>query len=142
MNIIAYGSLMNKNSLEKTLGRHATLKKIIVPNVKRFFNAPFGDYAFLNLLPDKKNFIEAAYFCLSRDELGRFSEREAGSTLQELLPGFFAFIWPDANCRELPVLQSYITFCSEGALQNKISFWQGTYQPHLVINDLNNPLYF
>jgi hypothetical protein len=141
MNIIAYGSLMDLNSLETTLGRPATLTKISVRGVRRVFNAPFGRYAFLNLQTDQTSFIEAAYFTLAPLELRKFNRREAGSVLQVLQPGYFAFVWPQSISEELPVLQSYLNICTTAAAKLAINMSIGLIKPKVILNDTINPLY-
>ena len=94
MNIVAYGSLMCRGSLESTLGRPAALTKITVPGWRRVFNAAFDEYAYLNLRPDPGGAIEAGFLDMDAAELRLFDEREAGSELTELAPGYLAFVWP------------------------------------------------
>lgn len=141
MKIIAYGSLLNEQSLGKTLKRSADIKKIYIPNYRRVFNAPFGKYSYLNLAYKQKSILEAAYFYVADNELDLFLDREAGSQLKEILQGFFAFFWPDINCRTLPVLRSYIKICEDGAKSLGIDFWQGTITPKEIIEDGSKPLY-
>ncbi len=141
MKIITYGSLLNLFSLEKSLKRKSFLKKIIVPGVERIFNAPFGDYSFLNLRQSFTSQIEAAYFEIEKKELKKFRKREEGSKMKEIIPGYFAFIWPENKCEELPVLQSYINFCVAGADELGVDLWKGTIKPLIIINDLECPLY-
>lgn len=142
MNIIAYGSLMNKASLEKTLQRPVVLKKIEIPNYKRTFNAPFGDYAFLNLVAAPEGRIEAAYFTLEESELDFFTDREAGSQLVEVVPDYYAFIWPNVYCKSLPVLASYMAVCRSGAERLSINFDMGLGQPKSIVDDTMQPLYW
>jgi hypothetical protein len=138
---IAYGALMNRSSLESVVARPAPLRKIIVSGWKRVFNAPFDEYAFLNLTPAVDSVIEAGYFELDTAELELFAEREAGSQLVEVVPGFHAFVWPDAYCRELPVLRSYINVCSQAAGDLGINFAAGLDWPRDVVDDTENPQY-
>ena len=52
MNVVAYGSLMHRPSLEATLRRPARLNRITVPGWRRVFDAAFTDgLAYLNLRP-------------------------------------------------------------------------------------------
>jgi hypothetical protein len=141
MNVIAYGSLLNQNSLEKTLGRKATLIPITLLGFQRVFNAQFGDYAFLNVEKMSDATIETAYFSLDEKEAVLFAEREKGSELIEVMPGFVAFVWPEKYCRELPVLQSYIDVCLLGAIVLEIDFWRGTKRPQTILDDRKSPLY-
>ncbi|MDB5179153.1 MAG: hypothetical protein JWN01_1096 [Patescibacteria group bacterium] len=141
MNIIVYGSLMKQASLEATLGRTAVLTKVTVPGYNRVFNAPFDNYAFLNLQFAVDAYIEAAYFELKPAEIANFGEREAGSELVEVKPGFFAFIWPADYVAELPVLQSYVNFCEEGASVLGIDMRQGFITPQTIVDDTLKPLY-
>ncbi len=141
MNIIAYGSLLNKQSLETTLQRKTKLNKIILPDYERIFNAPFGEYSFLNLQKNKTSYIETAYFVLKENEIAKFKEREAGSDLIEVLPMYFAFIWPEQYCKILPVLQSYIDICEKGAEQLKIDIWRNIIKPDVIEDDRRNPRY-
>ncbi len=141
MKIIAYGSLLNLKSLEKTLGRKTTLIPIEVAGVERIFNAPFGEYSFLNLKFNKFSVIGAAYFELTEREVGKFSEREAGSKLRVVMKGYYAFCWNGRTDKNLPVLQSYIDVCVSGAASLGVEFWKNTKRPTLVINDLARPLY-
>lgn len=141
MKIIAYGSLLNSGSLAKTLGRVAELKPIELAGYARVFNAPFGEYAFFNLVSEPESVIEAAYFELAETEVERFMEREKGSQVLEVLPDYYAFVWPEANCRELPVLQSYIDVCQSGCDELKIDLWPGTKMPAVVVDDRQAPLY-
>jgi hypothetical protein len=141
MNIIAYGSLMNKKSLEKTLKRKIQLSKVILTGYERIFNAPFGEYAFLNLQKNKNNSIEVAYFIIKENELKKFAKREEGSELIEVTDNYFAFIWPSNKCKELPVLQSYLDVCEKGAEELEINIWKGAIMPFKIINDKSNPFY-
>jgi hypothetical protein len=141
MNIIAYGSLMNQPSLEKSLGRQASLYPITLLGYERIFNAPFGHYAFLNLQPAKNTTTEVAYFNLNTDEVEKFSIREQGSDLVEVESDYYAFLWPIAKGKLLPVLQSYIDVCQTGADHIGINLWRNTIQPTVIIDDSRDPLY-
>ncbi len=141
MNIIAYGSLLKKSSLEKTLQREATLQRTTLPGFRRIFNAPFDDYAFLNIEKSSRTSIDVAFFTLNKKELAKFAERESGSDVIECLPGYYAFVWPQISCKELPVLQSYIDVCEAGAQEVGIDLWKGIKKPKVIINDRENPLY-
>ena len=142
MKIIAYGSLMNSDSLAASLGRPAHLTKITVHGYSRVFNAPFDGYAFLNLKPTPEESIEAAYFELQRPELAHFAVREAGAEIIEIIPNFYAFIWSLSLAPEIPVLQSYINFCDSAARAMGINFWHGLIMPtSTIIDDREKPLY-
>jgi len=141
MKIIVYGSLMNRSSLESVVGRLAPLSKIIVSGWKRVFNAPFDGYAFLNLTPAAESMIEAVYFELDSTELELFSEREAGAQIVEIVPGFYAFVWPESYCRELPALQSYMDICLLAAGDLGIDFTVGLDWPGTIVDDTKNPQY-
>ena len=141
MKIIAYGSLQNKASLEATLGRPVWYEVITIEGYQKVFNAPFGDYAFLNLHENQGSSFNCLYFEIESSELTKFAEREAGSNLIEIMPGYWAFVWPTVYCRALPVLQSYISICEIAARQNNLDFWEGTVQPKKVINDKDKTLY-
>ena len=141
MNTVAYGALMKHSSLETVLRRPAPLSKITVTGWKRIFNAPFDDYAFLNLQRAPGVEIEAAYFELESAELELFAEREAGAELVEVEAGFFAFVWPQGYCRDLPVLRSYIVVCSDGASELGIDFMVGLDWPQTVVDDTHDPIY-
>ena len=141
MKIVAYGSLMSRSSLESVVQRPSPFSKIIIPGWKRIFNAPFDGYAFLNLQPKPDSKIEAVYFDLDPTELQLFAVREAGAELVEVTPGFYAFIWPEDYCRELPALQSYIDICSDAARDLDVDFTAGLDWPQTVIDDTKNPEY-
>ena len=141
MKFVVYGALMNRSSLESVVGPSAPLSKIVVPGWKRVFNAPFDGYAFLNLTPAAGSKIEAAYFRLDPAMLERFAEREAGSELVEVVPGFHAFVWPEPYCRELPTLRSYIDVCSHAARDLGIDLTLGLDWPRNVVDDTENPQY-
>lgn len=141
MKVLAYGSLQNRQSLEATLNRRASYGTVEVKGYQRVFNAPFGDYAFLNLQPNSESTFKCAYFEIDENELYKFDVREAGSTLTEVMPGYYAFIWPEGNCKELPVLQSYIDVCEKGAVKLGVKLWQGTMSPKEIMNDLLEPIY-
>lgn len=141
MKIIAYGSLQNKESLQATLERPVSYEAIEVRGYQKVFNAPFGGYAFLNLEEKQNSSFQCLYFEIQPDELSKFDEREAGSELIEIMPGYWAFVWPTNYCRNLPVLKSYIEVCQDAAQQNKFDFWQGTQQPKEILDDKTRPLY-
>jgi hypothetical protein len=141
MKIVAYGSLMSRSSLESVVHRPSSLSKIIIPGWKRVFNAPFDGYAFLNLQPTSGGKIEAVYFEIDPAELQLFSVREAGAELVEIVPGFYAFVWPAEYCRELPALRSYIDICSDAARELGINFTVGLDWPRTVVDDTKNPEY-
>lgn len=141
MKIVAYGSLMSRSSLESVVRRPSSFGKIIIPGWKRVFNAPFDGYAFLNLQPTPDCKIEAVYFELDPTELQLFDVREAGAELVEVVPGFYAFVWPDDYCRDLPALRSYIDICSQAARELGIDFTVGLDWPETVVDDTENPEY-
>lgn len=141
MKIVAYGSLQNKVSLEATLGRPVSYDVITVEGYQKVFNAPFGDYAFLNLQKNVESSFDCLYFDIDPTELDKFAVREAGSELVEIMPSYWAFIWPSDYCRDLPVLKSYIDVCEVAAKQNELYLWQGAVLPCEVINDTQKPLY-
>jgi hypothetical protein len=141
MKVVAYGSLMNRSSLESVVKRPAPLSKITVSGWKRIFNAPFDGYAFLNLKSIENGVIEAAYFELEPAEQQLFSEREAGADLVEVMPGFYAFVWPEGYCRELPTLRSYIDICSYAANELGVDFAMGLDWPGTIVDDTKNPEY-
>jgi hypothetical protein len=142
MKIIAYGSLMNQKSLEKTLGRPAKLTNITLKGWARVFNAPFDGYAFLNLQQSPGKTIKVAYFEIYADEIAKFAKREAGSDLVEVKKGYFAFVWPAGKCQTLPVLQSYIDICRQGAVDLEIDFQNNTILPIKILDDRQAPKYF
>lgn len=131
---------MNQNSLQKTLRRKIILRKTSLIGWCRVFNAPFGEYAFLNLKKTNKT-IWVAYFCIRKEELELFKEREAGSNLIEVKKGFFAFVWAEEKSKYLPVLRSYIDICEKGAKKLAIDFWRSTKTPKEIVDDRNHPFY-
>jgi hypothetical protein len=141
MNLIAYGSLMNQTQVTATLGRPAALTPLELPGYARVFNAPFDGYAFLNLVEAPDTTIEVATFTIEPPELARFAEREAGSQLVPVLPDYYAFVWPMDRTAELPVLQSYLAVCAEGAQSLGLDADRGLIAPARVVNDLRAPLY-
>lgn len=141
MKVVVYGSLMNRSSLESVVRRPAPLSTIAISGWKRIFNAPFDGYAFLNLQPDESVEIEAGYFELDPAERHLFAEREAGADLIEVMSGFYAFIWPEYCCRELPALRSYIDICSNAASDLGVDFAVGLDWPSVVVDDTKNPEY-
>jgi hypothetical protein len=142
VNVVAYGSLMHRPSLEATLRRPAQLNRITILGWRRVFNAAFPDgLAYLNLRPALSTQVQAAWFTVAESELRVFADREAGSDLVEVLPGYHAFVWPEASCRELPVLSSYIDICQRGAKALGIDFAAGTTWPATIRNDSANPAY-
>jgi hypothetical protein len=141
VNVVAYGSLMHRHSLEATLARPAPLTKITIPGWRRVFDAAFPDgFAYLNLRADPGSQLEAAYFTLEAAELRRFAQREEGADLVEVLTGYHAFVWPRERCRDLPVLCSYIDICRRGAAQLDVSL-SGTSWPSMIHDDAAAPLY-
>ncbi len=141
MKIIAYGSLQNRQSLEATLGRSVTYGRTKVIGYEKVFNAPFGNYAFLNLRKNTSASFTCVYFTIQPGELCKFKDREAGSVLAEIMPDFWAFVWPESYCRALPVLQSYIDVCEKGYAQNTLDFWRSTVTPKTFVNDRKQPIY-
>lgn len=141
MKVIAYGSLLSRASLESVVKRPAPLSKVIVPGWKRVFNAAFDPYGYANILLAAESTIEGAYFELDPAEVRLFDEREAGSELIEVMPGFLAFVWPEEYCRELPVLQSYLAVCTGGAAEAGVDFARGTDWPGAVVDDSADPWY-
>jgi len=132
---------MNQKSLEETLGRPVKLRKTTLNGWVRVFNAPFDGYAFLNLQKCSCKTIEVAYFEIEPWEIKKFAKREAGSDLIEVKKGYIAFVWPANKCQDLPVLQSYIDVCEEGADVLGIDFRAWTIQPKVLFNDLQDLKY-
>jgi hypothetical protein len=141
MKIVAYGSLMNRISLERTMKRPVKLSEIIISGYRRIYNAPFDGFSYLNIQYQQGITMEAAYFALHADEIELFKEREAGSLLVGVLPGYFAFQWPLTLCKELSVPRSYITICEQGARELGINMWKGTLLPKEITEDTGDPVY-
>jgi hypothetical protein len=142
MNVVAYGSLMYRPSLEGTLRRPAALTPITVPGWRRVFNAPFADgQSYLNIQPALSSQMQAAYFTVAVAELPLFADREAGSELVEVMTGYHAFVWPPDACRELPVLRSYLDMCRLGAAGLGVDLDLGTTWPAVVRDDTVSPRY-
>ena len=141
MYIIAYGSLMDSAQLSQTLGRTAQLRLIILNGVARIFNAPFAGYAYLNLRFDPNSSVEAAWFMLQPSELVKFAEREAGSVLSEVAPGYYAFVWPNPPSTALETPRSYLELCQTAAIRLGIDFEIGLIRPARIAEDLNEPIY-
>jgi len=142
MNVVAYGSLMYRPSLEATLRRPATLTPITVPGWRRVFNAAFPDgLSYLNIMPALSGQLEAAYFTVEPAELTLFADREAGSELVEVMRGYHAFVWLARACRELPVLRSYLDMCRQGAADLGVNLELGTTWPAAVRDDSARPFY-
>lgn len=141
MKLFAYGSLMNQSSLAGQLGRPTALTPSLLWGFRRVFNAPFDEYAYLNLEQSPGACVSGAVFELNEQEIELFRDREAGSCLTEVSAGCFAFIWPDRACRELPVVQSYLDLCEAGANALQINFWAYTRRPRVIINDRHSPIY-
>jgi hypothetical protein len=141
LKIIGYGSLLSRASLESTLRRPAPLTKTTVTGWRRVFNAAFDAYAFANLSRDPGAVIEAAFFQLDAAEVDLFTDRERGSELAEVAPGYFAFVWPDGRCGDLPVLRSYIDVCRRGAGEMGVDIELGTDWPGVVVDDSAAPVY-
>src|SRR5581483_11787249 len=119
-----------------------TLTRVTIPGWRRVFNAAFPDgLSYLNLVPALSSQVEAAWFRLAPDELALFAEREAGSDLTEVIPGYHAFTWPASRCRELPVLRSYLDVCARGAAELGLDLATGTAWPATVHDDSGRPLY-
>jgi len=142
VNVVAYGSLMHRPSLEATLRRPAALTRITMPGWRRVFNAAFSDgLAYLNLQRALSSQIEAAFFTVDRSELPLFADREAGAELVEVMTGYHAFVWPERHCVELPVARSYVEVCRRGAADLGIDLSMGTTWPVTVLDDTDLPRY-
>ncbi|MFA7244537.1 MAG: gamma-glutamylcyclotransferase family protein [Patescibacteria group bacterium] len=139
--IIAYGSLLDSKSRQKTIPTTKKLTPLNLKGYERIFNAPFKDRAYLNMRKNPDSEVQVAYFKVNDSELDDLISRESGSDLVEVANDCFAFIWPEKKSAQLPVYASYIKVCERGAAELGINFWQGTIEPVEIIDDLTDPKY-
>src|SRR5690349_20312317 len=128
--IFAYGSLMNPQSLAKALPGLRTTVRATLKWYQRKMNAPFGHYAYLNIVPNPSCDVAGVLIPLEKSEFEFFSSREEGyvktdvtDAVSEPVQGrVFAFIAPDVGCN-LKVPRSYLRTCTTGMSRDEREKW-------------------
>ncbi len=121
MYIFGYGSLMNLESLRRTLPREHSTIPAILRGYQRKMNAPGKGYVYLNLIQNKDMSVRGVLIPITSEELELLKEREYGYSFVEVshqlamprdtdLP-VYAFIAPDDRHHEHKVLRSYLLTC-------------------------------
>ncbi|MBI5645090.1 gamma-glutamylcyclotransferase [Candidatus Kaiserbacteria bacterium] len=146
--IFAYGSLMNPNSLAKTLVGKRTTIPAILSGYRRKMSVPFGGYAYLNIIPEPGSDVRGVLIPVDEHEFSQFTAREEGyrktdvtRSLRESIDGAaYAFIAPDSDT-DLRVPRSYIETCTFGMAPKEKQEWIENTILSEIEEDLDNPVY-
>lgn len=148
--IFGYGSLMNNTSLALTLPGPRTIQSATLKGYQRSVNVPYGDYLYMNIVPNKDMSVEGVLIEISDEEFGPLKEREAGydavdvsESIESKVEGaVIAFIAPDTEYPKLKIPQSYLATCMRDLPESKKHQWlKETILKNEIVDDLRAPVY-
>ena len=140
--VFGYGSLMNPESLARTLPREHSFSPAFLPGYKRRMNHRFGEHLYLNIVPREDSEVDGLVFPIREHELEVLKSRESGyqcidisSLLREPLDRpAVTFIAPDLEHPDLTIKRSYILRCLGGVNPQRHDEW-------LAATLIENPIY-
>lgn len=150
MYIFGYGSLMNQNSLQKTLPQKTSTRYGTLLGFKRCFTVLIDNYLYLSLKTAPKSLVLGVLIPINKKELAILKRRETGyrcvnvtKKIKEKVNGeVFTFIGPAVFCPDFSILKSYIQTCLKNAPSDVLTNWQEqTIIGNPIVNDLKNPKY-
>lgn len=148
--VFGYGSLMNPQSLQRTLPGKQIERTAMLLGYQRKFNAVVGEYLYLNIVPVKGSKVKGVLIRVSDKNLSKLKQREVGykcveitEQIKESVSGrVFAFVTPDKKCPEMKILQSYINTCLLGISEKDRAKWlKETIILNFIENDTASPKY-
>lgn len=129
--VFGYGSLMNKESLARTVPGERRIESMRLRGYQRKMNARSGDYLYMNLIPNPDASVEGVVIEVTSEEFELLREREIGYDaidvtldLEGDAPGtVVAFIAEDKHHPERKILRSYFETCFRDIPEPHRSLW-------------------
>ena len=146
--LFAYGSLINPESLKKTLpGDHET-SPIVLKGYKRVMNFPYEGYAYLNVVANEQSAVTGVRIALTDEEFDILAKREVGyirTDVTEHIAGPFegtvyAYIAHNVPC-EFKTPLSYLMTCTRGMTNEERAAWINDTVIGEIEDDLEKPVY-
>ena len=139
--VFGYGSLMNKESLARTVPSEKEITWVRVRGYQRKFNKRGHRYLYLNIVESIKKNVSGVLIPVDEYELELLKGREFGydcvnisHRLVEKVDGIvYAFMAPDNHYPELKVSRRYIETCLGGLDPSQHKKWL---KESILLNDI------
>ncbi len=150
--VFGYGSLMNLQSLKKTLPGKTIAQRAHLIGYRRKFSVliPQKNCLALNIIPEKDSVVEGVLIQISDVDLGYLKKREIGYIctdvtvdIREYVDGrVFTFIAPEREHPDAKILKSYLETCLGGVPADMRDQWlKETIVVNPVEDDTEEPKY-
>ena len=149
--IFGYGSLINDTSRKKTAPYSTVVdRQAVLHGFRRKTNAFYGDYVYMNVVPEQGNDIVGTIACFSESELACLKEREREYTMTDITDllekdygqKVYTFIAPDNDYPGIQVTQTYLDTCTAMMSEQEKTVWiNETVIPYGIYDDRVNSTY-
>ena len=150
--IFGYGSLMNPQSLQKTLPGKTITRRVHLNGYRRKFNVliPQKNCLALNIISEKDSVVEGVLIKVSDADIEDLKKREVGYTcaditadIREYVDGrVLTFIAPEGDYPDAKILKSYLETCLGGVPADMRDEWlKKTIVVNQVEDDTAEPKY-
>lgn len=129
--VFGYGSLMNPESLERTIAGPKEVSRANVRGYVRKFNKKGSRYLYLNLVPQDETIVTGVIIPVTEAELAMLKRREFGyacvdvtADIVEEIDGIvYAFMAPDEHYPDMKISRRYIETCLGGLDPSEHEEW-------------------
>jgi gamma-glutamylcyclotransferase (GGCT)/AIG2-like uncharacterized protein YtfP len=148
--IFGYGSLMNKDSLARTVPGPRAITRATLKGYQRKMNAPVGEFLYMNIVPNTDTEIDGVLIEVTEEEFELLKEREIGYEAVNIaaqlhnfaLEEAIAFIAQDLTFPEHRISRSYLATCMRDLPDSVCDQWlRETIIENEIIDDLHDPQY-
>ncbi len=150
ISVFAYGSLLNPQSLQKTLPGNRALRWTSLLGYQRKINALVNGYLYLNIVPRNGKWVSGKLITVTERELEALKLRETGYVCVDVTDRIeipvkgivYAFIAPDTASPDLKIPRSYLLTCLSGKSEVEKKLWlKETLIENEIEEDLDHPVY-
>src|SRR3989344_765344 len=143
--VFGYGSLMNIQSLQRTLPRKTIARRAHLVGYRRKFGVymPQAKCLALNIIPEKDSVVEGVFIEVSDADIEYLKKREIGynctdvtDNIRENVDGHvFTFIAPDRDHPDAKIFKSYLETCLGGVPTEMRDQWL---KETIIINQIED----
>jgi hypothetical protein len=143
--VFGYGSLMNPESLGRTLREPKKVVRGSVRGYARKFNKRGRQYLYLTIVPSEEVVVSGVLIPVSRKELSLLKRRESGydcvdvtKDLVEQVDGVvYAFMAPDNQYPHMKISRTYIDTCLGGLDPSEHEEWLNS---SIILNEIEEAM--
>lgn len=141
--VFGYGSLMNPESLARTLPRPKEMSRVSVQGYVRKFNKKGARYLYLNIVPKEETIVSGVIIPVTKAELALLKRREIGydcvdvtNDIVEKIDGtVYAFLAPDKHYPDMKISRRYIETCLGGLDPSEHDEWL---KSSIILNEIED----